>query len=96
MLAFYDSLTSGLVPVRVTAIRRVPENQWPPAAVPVGDLEFTLQVTAQRGCYDRGHVITAGRRTTSPRDSVRRLRLGTRVLAYSWADRIAAAGFPVA
>jgi hypothetical protein len=68
MLAYYDSF-AGLIPCRVISF---------------SEDAFTLQVTAKRGAYDRGAIITTDAQRAIPRTAVYTRSGQYRIRAYTW------------
>jgi hypothetical protein len=76
MLAFYETVRSGLVPVKVTKIEKVE-----------GRIRITAKVTARsHRVYGLGEVIEAGGYKIIPRTAVKKFRSSVfpKVLPYSW------------
>ena len=71
ILAYYDSLTAGLVPVKVTCI----------CAGAYGR-EATMTVMADRRGYKRGEQFTGSTLFVVPRDAIRRRKYGTYIKAH--------------
>jgi hypothetical protein len=78
MLAFYETVRHGLIPVKVTKIDKDTS----------GSIRITAKVTALRNTYpyDHGDIIEAGATTMIPRGAVRKFRSSPfkKVLPYSW------------
>ena len=60
-LAYYDSVTAGLVPCRVVSITQYEHGK-----------RVLLVTTAARGCYRRGEQIDTTVTRAVPRDAVRK------------------------
>lgn len=75
-LAYYDSIYSGLVPVKVTEIARDPHSDR---------LRLSARVTATRGVYKRGDMIVESPPSRIVPRSVVYYRNGIAMIArYSW------------
>lgn len=83
-LAYYDSLMSGLVPVRVTEVVTAGDGC---VVAGSGAASVTFEVTAKRGGWYRGDVHTASGASVIPRTHVRGMRRmsGPRISSdYRW------------
>lgn len=81
MLAFYETVRSGLVPLKVVKVARDEDGQ----------IQITGKVTAARGPYKRGEIIEGGVVHMIPRTAVYKPRgaFFPRILPYSWAEHVA-------
>lgn len=70
-LAYYDSLMTGLVPVKVTEVRTAGDGS---VVAGCGAASVTFEVTAKRGGWYRGDVHTASGANVIPRTHVRGMR----------------------
>jgi len=70
--AYYDTVFSGLVPVRVTSVRRGD----------FGTVNATAVVTADHGAYRKGMEVKSTTRQIVPRSAIVRRKLSTRVRTY--------------
>jgi len=83
-LAYYDSLMSGLVPVKVTEVRTAGDGS---VMAGCGAASVAFQVTAKRGGWHAGDRHTASGASVIPRSHVRGLRSmsGPRIASdYRW------------
>ena len=84
MLAYYETVRSGLVPCKVTRVVRAG-----------GELRIWAKVTGPRSGYARGDTIESTGLHMVPRHAVRRRRYSTIILAYDWAAEASRAGFRI-
>lgn len=85
MLAYYETVRSGLVPCKVTRMVRAVR----------GELRIWAKVTGPRSGYARGDTIESTGLHMVPRHAVRRRRYSTIILAYDWAAEASRAGFRI-
>jgi hypothetical protein len=78
MLAYIDSF-AGLVPCRVTDVRDVRDP-----VLSTIYRQVTATVTADRGAYKRGEIVSLASHTIVPRTAVRRRKYSTRILPFHW------------
>lgn len=79
-LAFYDSLTAGLVPCRVLSITGKPHS----SIVATSAHRVRVKLTATRRPFERGEEIETSSHHVAPRDAVRGLRSHSpRIMPYA-------------
>ena len=86
MLAYFDSITQGLVPCQVVAMGNDELH----------GLWIRVRFTASRGPWRRGEVTTWTGRSIVPRHAVKRRKYSSTILPYSWRELAAAAGMAIA
>lgn len=84
MLAYYETVRSGLVPCKVTRVVRAG-----------GELRIWAKVTGPRSGYARGDTIESTGLHMVPRHAVLRRRYRTIILAYDWTAEASRAGFRI-
>jgi hypothetical protein len=76
MPAYWDTLSSGLVPIMITSARLAPGGLG---------MEFTYTVTATHGGYKRGTLIdNPSSFFIIPRSAARRGKYSTKILPHDW------------
>lgn len=87
MLAYYETVRTGLVPCKVISITRQAN----------GSLHLEARVTATRGGYERGGIIGDSSMHVIPRGAVRKFRSSPfpKIMPFSWPDVAEKAGFPI-
>jgi len=74
--AAYCDCAAGLVPCRVLSIRGE-------SGQANSTQEVTFAITASRGAYKRGEILSSDALSIAPRDAVKRRKHGVVVLPYS-------------
>lgn len=77
-LAYIDSTTEGLVPVKVLGVRALPNRL---AAKPF--IEVRYEVTETRGAYPKGHVDTLDDRLIVPRSAIQKRQFHPTIGPYT-------------
>lgn len=75
-LAYFDSF-EGLVPCWIMSITG-------PTGTPSTAQRVTVKLTANRGCYKRGEILTAWGLHVIPRGAVRRSKYGITIRPYTF------------